>query len=122
MPPCLLQVTETNQVGSAACCNKSQSMRQVLLPKKRGLFRCWDLENGGLPSQRPSPLLVKAYGSYRDRERRAFFLNTIILLAFGLLGPYLFISLAIGTLSARTSPFAILANGGDSPALPDCLR
>ena len=50
----------------------------------------------------------QARGSYRDREGRLFF-YPIILLTFHVL-------------SVRTSPCATLANGGDSPAFPDCLQ
>ena len=46
---------------------------------------------------------------------------SFIFLVRGALGSYLFIFLAFGMFSARTSPYTILANGGDSPVLPKCL-
>lgn len=60
---------------------------------------CYDLEEGGLKSQRPSSLLAQAPGSYRDMEERAFFLSHYIA--------------NFWRTNVRTSHCAILANWGD---------
>lgn len=84
-------------------------------------------ENGGLPSQRPPHFLLKpkvlkgiGWGEHIS--------YSIILLAFGRLGPfhlsslwclrlYLFIFLAFGTLGVRTAPCTFLTNEDTPPAL-----
>ena len=50
----------TKQAGSAACCSESQAVRQVLVQRVRGLFKCFDLENGGLPLKDHLPFLLKS--------------------------------------------------------------
>ena len=97
---------------------KVKHMRQVLVQKKRGLFRCHDLEEGRLSSQRPSSLPAKAHGSYRDRKGRVFLSYPIILLAFGMLGSCPFISLAFGSLGPYW--FTFLAFGGLSVKISSC--
>ena len=48
-------------------------MRQVLVQKERGLFRCCDLGEWWTPISNTVPPSRLSCGSYRDRERKAFF-------------------------------------------------
>ena len=70
-----LPKTETEQMGSAACCNKSQTCETGAGARGKRFIQvpATTCENGGLPSQRSSHLSAQAHGSYRDTERRAFF-------------------------------------------------
>lgn len=89
-------------------CNRKTQIRlpattkTKLISKRKEVYSgaaTW--ETGGLLSQRPSRLPAQAYSSYRQ----GFFIYPIIFLAFGML-------------SLRASPCTILANEGDTLALP----
>ena len=88
---------------------KAELMRQVLVQKERGLFRCCDLGEWWTPISNTVPPSRLSCGSYRDRERKAFFFFSfypmyLMLLAFGRLRPCPFIFQAFGMLSVRNFP------------------
>lgn len=113
---------------------KTKLVRQVLVQKGRVLFRWHDLENGRLPSKRPSPFPAQACSSYRNREGRAFFSLSIHLPSFWHIGafPFIYLSLwpagalpvhlsSVWPLSVRTSSCCHLGQLGRLPCTPaDC--
>lgn len=70
-------------------------------------------KNGGLPSQGPSPLPAQALGSDGDREGRTLVFLVNYFVSFLCAQAYPFIFLAFGMPSVTTSPFTILASGGN---------
>lgn len=67
---------------------KTKLVKQVLVQKGRGLFRCHDLEEWWTPVSETIPFPVQSHGSYRAREGRSFFFFYLIILpACGSTGP-----------------------------------
>lgn len=116
-----LEVIKLNKCVWLPATTKLKLMSQVLVQMERGLFRCQDLGEWWTPISKTIYSSCSSCGSYKDRENKAFFLYPIILLAFGVLGPYPFIVLAFGT-QCKNFPCTNLAIWGNSPVLPDGLQ
>ena len=105
---------ETKNSGSAACHKENL----VLVQKKRGNSHSPIWENGGVSSQRPSPLPVQACSSYRVREGRAIFFLSNYLASCQHAGALSIPLSSLWCIQCKNLPCAILANGGDSLMLP----
>lgn len=77
-------------------------MRQVLVRKESSLFRCCNLGECEVPSQRPYPLPAQAPSSYMDSKRMAFF------------SLYSFVLLTSLLAQCKNLHCLILANRGDT--------
>ena len=119
----------TENAALAACCNKSQTQQMSVQKQSFSDAATW--ENGGLPSRRPPPVLLKSVVLIGIGRGGLFFLSNYLasfwlararFIHLCILGPSPFIFLAFGMLSVRTSSCAILASEEDSLVLPDCLQ